>query len=282
MPERPTITSPANPRVKWAARLRAKARQRRREGVLLAEGAREVGRAAAAGLRPVAWFGCAELLGEDQGPLLGVPGVPGVEPTWVSAAVLRKLTFHDRPEGQVAVFETPSWSLEDLELGDDALLLVAVGTEKPGNLGAMTRTAAAAGCAAVVAVGPAIDVFGPSAIRNSTGAVFTLPVVVIEDAATAIDWLKDHRVRIVAAVADGPGSDADDCFTWPGWAAGRCGVVVGPEHAGLDDTWRDAADTQLHIPQATGPHGGGVDSLNASNAAAVLLFEAVRRRQASG
>ncbi|MEM9882077.1 MAG: TrmH family RNA methyltransferase [Planctomycetota bacterium] len=279
MPDRPTITSPANPRVKWAARLRAKARERRRQGVLLAEGAREVDRAMAAGLRPVAWFGCGELLGDSRGPF---PGVAGVEPTWVSAAVLRKLAFHDRPEGQVAVFETPSWSLEGLELADDKLLLVAVGTEKPGNLGAMARTAAAAGCAAVIAVGPAVDVFGPSAVRNSTGAVFTLPVVVVEDAAAAIAWLKARRVRVVAALADGPGSDADDCFTRPGWAAGRCAVVVGPEHAGLDDDWRAAADVALRIPQATGPGVAAVDSLNAANAAAVLLFEAVRRRRVSG
>ncbi|MEM1109377.1 MAG: RNA methyltransferase [Planctomycetota bacterium] len=272
MAEETPLTSLTNPRVKRIVRLR-KARERKREDVLLAEGYREVGRAAAAGLEVVEWFACRELIQKA-----GLPEGIGLEPTWVSEPVLAKMAYHDRPEGVLAVFRAPSWSLDDLapssteDIG--SLYLVAVGTEKPGNLGAMVRTAAVAGCAAVLAVGPAVEVFNPNAIRNSTGAVFSLPTVVVEDAAEAVAWLQQNNITIAAALADG----GTDCFQ-ADWAepANATAVVVGPEHAGLDETWRDAADAKLTIPQATSGVGS-TDSLNASNAAAVLLFEAVRRR----
>lgn len=281
MTDSTAITSLTNPRVKRIVRLR-KARERRREGVLLAEGRREISRALAAGLELVEWFACRELLEDAEGfvdsgggncGFANSGGWPEVEPTWVSGGVLAKMAYHEKPEGALAVFVTPAWSLDELpppEAGS-GLYLVAVGTEKPGNLGAMVRTAAVAGCDAVLAVGPAVDVFNPNAIRNSTGAVFALPTVVVEDPADAVAWLRSRGVTIAAALADG----GADCYAvdWakPGAAVA---VVVGPEHAGLDHTWRDEADVKLTIPQAR----GSTDSLNASNAAAVLLFDAVRRR----
>ncbi len=273
MSESEVITSLTNPRVKRIVRLR-KARERRREGVLLAEGWREVGRALAAGLELIEWFACRELVEASES---NRADWPGVEPTWVSAAVLAKMAYHDKPEGVLGVFAVPNWSLGELAENHNGLYLVAVGTEKPGNLGAMVRTAAVAGCDAVLAVGPAVDVFNPNAIRNSTGAVFALPTVVVEDPAEAVAWLRERGVTIAAALADG----GADCFRqdWAG-PGGAVAVVVGPEHAGLDQTWRDAADVKLTIPQATSGAMGSTDSLNASNAAAVLLFEAVRRRSA--
>jgi len=268
MPQPDAITSLTNPRVKRVVRLR-KARERRREEVLLAEGWREVSRALAAGLELMEWFACPAWL--EAQPPSGSADWPSTLATVVSPAVMAKMAYHDKPEGVLAVFATPIWTLDDLPEKQDGLVLVAVGTEKPGNLGAMVRTAAVAGCDAVLAVGPAVDVFNPNAIRNSTGAVFALPTVVVDDAATAIAWLRSRGFTIAAALADG----GADCYRqdWAGPDQATA-VVVGPEHAGLDDTWRDAADVKLTIPQAD----GGIDSLNASNAAAVLLFEAVRRR----
>ncbi|MEO0514973.1 MAG: RNA methyltransferase [Planctomycetota bacterium] len=289
MSEPDAITSLTNPRVKRIVRLR-KARQRRREGVLLAEGWREVSRALAAGLELIEWFACRELV-DARAPDPPDPPEradwPGGEPTWVSAAMLAKMAYHDKPEGVLAVFIAPTWSLDQWPAtrsdsgggGGGGFFLVAVGTEKPGNLGAMVRTAAVAGCDGVLAVGPAVDVFNPNAIRNSTGAVFALPTVVVEDPAEAVAWLRSRGVTIAAALADG----GADCFRQD-WAepGGSVAVVVGPEHAGLDDTWRDAADVKLTIPQATSGGAGVTDSLNAANAAAVLLFEAVRRRTVLG
>lgn len=269
MPSDEAITSPTNPRVKRVVRLR-KARQRKKEGLLIAEGIREVSRAAAAGLEMVAWFGCVELL--DGATLTRAVEGLTLPPTWVSANVLMKMAYHDKPEGVLAVFKAPRNGLEELPARAGGFYLVAVGTEKPGNLGAMVRTAAAAGCDAVLAVGPAVDVFNPNAIRNSTGAVFALPTVTV-DPPEAIRWLRQRGVTIAAALADG----GRDCFNAVWASPGESiAVVVGPEHAGLDESWRDAADVKLTIPHA----GGITDSLNASNAAAVLLFEAVRRRTA--
>lgn len=268
---RPTdelITSLTNPRVKRVVRLR-KPRERRKEGVLIAEGCREVGRGLAAGLAVVEAFGCDGGTEDIRGfvAALRSPGFGAGDVTWVSEAVFRKMAYHEKPEGVLAVFEAPRWQLDDMDAR--GLVLVAVGTEKPGNLGAMVRTAAAAGCDAVIAVGPAVDVFNPNAIRNSTGAVFQLPTVVVEDEAEAIAWLKSRGVTVAAALAEGGHS----CFEVD---LGRrpLALVVGPEHAGLGEAWRSAADVAVTIPSA---EGGVVDSLNASNAAAVLMFEAVRQ-----
>jgi len=283
MASQETITSLTNPRIKQVVRLR-KARERRQAGVFIAEGFREVQRAVAAGLELLEVFACDDLADASAEVRSLVASLDHAAATHqltrVNAVVLRKMAYHDKPEGVLAVCSTPRWELDQLAVPEDGFYLIAVGTEKPGNLGAMVRTAAAAGCHAVLAVGPAVDVFNPNAIRNSTAAVFSLPTVVVEDAATAIDWLKQHRIAIAAALADG-GSDS---FTTD-WArpGGRVAVVVGPEHAGLDTPWRDAADVALTIPFPGVSEGdaGGVDSLNASNAAAVLLFEAVRRRRAT-
>ncbi|MEM8739441.1 MAG: RNA methyltransferase [Planctomycetota bacterium] len=266
MAETQAITSVNNVRVKQVVKLREKARERKRQGLLIAEGRREVERARAAGLRPMSWF-----VSEDNPQASAL--MQG-EPTWVSGAVMRKMAYHTKPEGVLAVFEAPRWSLADLPVNGDGFYLVAVGTEKPGNLGAMVRTAAAAGCDAVLAVAPEVDVFNPAAIRNSTGAVFGLPTVVVEDDAVAIAWLRERGVVAAAALADG----GTDCFA-ADWGRGATAVVIGPEHAGLGEAWRTAAGVALTIPSAG---GGGVDSLNASNAAAVLLFEAVRRRASAG
>ncbi len=148
-------------------------------------------------------------------------------------------------------------------------MLVAVGTEKPGNLGAMVRTAAAAGFDAVLAAdvpGLTVDPFNPNAVRASTGAVFSLPTVSAPEA-RVLAYLQRQGVRLLAAAprAEVNYTDAD----WTGPLA----VVIGPEDRGLSDAWLDAADQRLAIPVA----GGVVDSLNASAAAAVLLYEAARQ-----
>ena len=250
MPPDPII-SPANPRVKRVARLRDR-RQREREGVFVAEGGRDVDRALAAGLRAVEVF--------------ATDGRPDATP--VSAEAIRRMSYRQSPPDVLAVFETPRRTLDDLPAGE--LYLVAVGTEKPGNLGAMARTAAAAGCAGVVAAGADVDWFNPNAIRNSTGAVFSLPcVAATED--EAIGWMRDRGVRSCATIAAGPAAPLWDAEVPPGPLA----VVVGPEHQGLPPPWLDAANLRITVPVAPGP----VDSLNAATAAAIVLFELARRRR---
>jgi TrmH family RNA methyltransferase len=241
------ITSPENARVKEVLRLR-KARERRRSGLFLAEGPREVMRALGAGLTLQESFVAPELL----------PGWPhgGTE---VSARVLAKMTYRAEPEGVVAVFEAPHNQLP----ADATLVLVAVGIEKPGNLGAMARTADAAGADGLLVADAQADPWNPNAIRASTGAVFTLPIV----EATLVD-VKALPLRKVAAVVDAPTHYTEADLTLP------TAILIGAEDEGLNDVWRAAADLQITIPI----HAATVDSLNASTAAALLLYETLRQR----
>jgi TrmH family RNA methyltransferase len=245
---RRVITSLDNAAVKDVLRLR-KSSERRRTGLFIAEGLREVTRARAAGLRIVETYYAPSLLEWDEG-----------RP--VTERVLAKLAYRSEPEGVLAVVEAPRRELPR----DGTLLLVAVGIEKPGNLGAMARTAQAAGADALVVAEARADPWNPNAIRASTGAVFTLPVV-----EATLDEVGALGVELVAAVvgASTRYTDAD--------LAAPVAIVVGAEDEGLPQAWLAAADRTLSIPVAA----GSADSLNAATAAAVLLFEAVRQR-ASG
>jgi TrmH family RNA methyltransferase len=239
------ITSVDNARVKEVVRLRA-GRERRRSGLFIAEGPREVERATAAGLRIVETFYAPELIEWDGG-----------EP--VSARVLAKMAYRNEPEGVIAVVEAPERELPP----NGTLYLVAAGIEKPGNLGAMARSAEAAGADALVVADARADVWNPNAIRASTGAVFTLPVV----EATLAD-ITALPVAIVAADVNAPTRYTDADLVRP------VAIVVGAEDSGLGPDWLDAAETRVSIPVAP----GSADSLNAATAAAVILFEAVRQR----
>jgi TrmH family RNA methyltransferase len=243
---RQVITSIDNQRVKEVLRLR-RARERRRVGLFIAEGAREVERARAAGLRVVATFFSPELIAWPHG---------GDE---VSERVLRKMAYRNVPEGVLAIVEAPRRELPF----NTSLVLVAVGIEKPGNLGAMARTADAAGADALVVSDAEVDPWNPNAIRASTGAVFTLPIVELP-----FEQVQALDLQLVAAVLGAPKSHSEADLTTP------TAIAVGREDTGLDERWQTIADLHVSIPM----RGTAVDSLNASAAAAVLLFEAVRQR----
>ena len=246
------ITSVDNARVKEVARLR-KGRERRREGVFLAEGPREVGRALAAGLVARAVYLAPESL----------PGWerdhPDMNAQHVSAKVLAAMTYRAEPEGVLGVFETPRAELPR----SPTLILVAVDIEKPGNLGAMVRTADAAGADAVLYAGADPDPWNPNAIRASTGAVFTVPIL-----ETTHEDVAALPLQKVAAVVGAPTTYTNANLTEP------TALIVGAEDTGLDTDWCEAADVQVAIPM----HARTADSLNAATSAAILLFEAVRQR----
>jgi len=240
------ITSIDNPRVKEVVRLR-KPRERRRAGLFVAEGSREVERARAAGLTVVATFYAPELLAWPD---------DGEE---VSERVLRKMAYRAEPEGVVAVVEAPRHDLPR----DGTLFVAAVGIEKPGNLGAIVRAADAAGADAVLVAEAEADPWNPNAIRASTGAVFTLPIV-----EATLDDVRSLDAQLVAAAVDAPRRHHEVDLRPP------TAIAIGAEDDGLPDRWLAAADERVAIPM----QGRTVDSLNAASAAAVLLFEAVRQR----
>jgi RNA methyltransferase, TrmH family len=239
------ITSTDNPRVKEVLRLR-KSRERRRAGLFIAEGPREVARARAAGLRIEATYFAPELLAWDEGEE-------------VSARVLAKMSYRAEPEGVLAVVEIPRRAVP----AGATLILIAVGIEKPGNLGAMARTADAAGADALLVGDANADPWNPNAIRASTGAVFTLPI-----ADVTLDEVCALSLQKIAAVVDAPRSYMEADLAKP------TAFIVGAEDEGLSDAWRSAADERVAIPM----HAQTADSLNAATSAGVLLFEAVRQR----
>lgn len=238
------ITSLDNPRVKEVLRLR-KGRERRLSALFVAEGPREVERALAAGLDARAIYVAPELL----------PGWahPAEE---VSARVLAKMSYRAEPEGVLAIFEAPRRELPR----DATLVLVAVGIEKPGNLGAMARSADAAGADGILVADGDSDPWNPNAIRASTGAVFTLPIV-----EATLDEVAALPLRRVAAVVGAPTPYTATDLAPP------VAILIGPEDRGLDAAWRAIADAEVAIPV----RGRTADSLNAATAAALLLYAAV-------
>lgn len=244
---RHVIASADNQRVKDVVRLR-RARERRATGLFIAEGVREVERAREGGLTIRETFVAPELLPRWSGPH-----------TEVSARVLAKMAYRPEPEGVLAVVEAPTHTIPTKA----TLLIVAVGIEKPGNLGAIARTADAAGADAILVADARTDPWNPNAIRASTGAVFTLPIV---DA--TLDDVAALPQRKFAAVVGAPTPYTDADLTQP------LALIVGAEDSGLDDRWRAAADEHISIPVS----GRTADSLNASTAAAVLLYETLRQR----
>lgn len=259
------ITSTANPRIKELARLLER-KPRERERRFLIEGAREVSRALRAGIElEQALVREGELSPEEEQIYAEVRRVERLSVLEVSEPVLKKLSSRENPAGLIAVARMPRRSLEGYQPSPDALILVAVGLEKPGNLGALLRSADAAGAEAVLVAG-GVDLYNPQVIRNSTGVVFSLPTLAASET-EVLGWLERHGLPLVAATPH------TQTLYWEADLPGPVAIAVGPEHAGLSPAWLEAAQTKVRIPMQ-----GQADSLNVSVSAALLLYEAVRQR----
>jgi RNA methyltransferase, TrmH family len=260
------ITSRQNPRVKEAVRLRT-GRERGRQGRFLIDGAREIQRAIASGVRCAEAFVCEELCDsrESQNAIHAIHSTQA-DVFSVSAGVYTKLAFGDRDDGLVVVAERPIRSLNDLRLPPRPIIAVLEGIEKPGNLGAILRSADAAGVDAVVVADGRTDLFNPNAIRASLGTVFRANVCEATTAET-IAWLRDQHVPIIAARPD-----ADLVYTAADLSRGAA-IILGSEAAGLSHVWNGTNVTPVRLPMH-----GLADSLNVSTAAAVLFYEALRQR----
>jgi len=261
----PPITSLTNTRVKAAVRLRDR-RERELTGLTIVDGARENLRALDAGARVETAFLADDLLHTPDAHEVANRLRHRSSTLAVSAAVLAKVAYGERSDGVVAIVEAPRLELADLVLPDDPLIVVVEGVEKPGNLGAVLRTADGAGADAVIAADPRTDPFNPNAIRASLGTIFALPVVSATSAET-IDWLVDRGIRPVAAIVDA----TTDYIAAD--LRGPLAVVLGSEAEGLSAAWHDPRVTAVSIAMH-----GIADSLNVSIAAAILLYEAARQR----
>jgi TrmH family RNA methyltransferase len=261
------IASPSNPRIKAAVRLRER-RERDRTGLTLVDGARELLRALHAGVLVEEAFVHPPLVRSDEAQaalaLLRERDAPVVT---VSDTAYDKLAFGDRADGIVAVLRTPATDLKTLILpDDDPLIVVLEGVEKPGNVGAVLRSADGAGANAVVIADPRTDVFNPNSIRASLGTIFTVPIAA-DDTPHVRDWLVSQNVRAVAARPTGRS------LPWEVDLRGPIAIVLGSEAEGLGARWVGDEVIGVRIPMH-----GIADSLNVSVAAAVLLYEARRQR----
>ena len=253
------ITSLQNPRVKQVVKLRDDKKQRQHDGLMLVEGYDEISLALEAGHQPITLFIAPELVRRDIKEVT-------TEILTVSPAVFEKMSYRENPDGWLGIFPIPHVSLDDLKLSETPFVIVAESVEKPGNLGAILRTADAAHVDAVLVCDPRVDAYSPNVVRASRGTIFTVPVVETKSA-QALVWLQQRGIRVLAATPSAEAEYTRQDLRVP------LAVAVGTENEGLSGLWLNQADMRVKIPMM-----GKVNSLNVSIAAALLVYEAVRQR----
>lgn len=285
-----TITSAQNRKVKELLTLVEKSKARSAAGLFVVEGQRELGHCLDAGFIPETLFICGEVMAVQNNAVNGaktghltenIEGKDGLDALIAKAEALNprlgvvqipaflyeKVAYRGSTEGIIAEVHSVPRALENLRLGERPLVMVLESVEKPGNLGAVLRSADAAGADAVIVCDPLTDIWNPNLIRSSVGAVFSVPVAVCTSA-DAIAFLKERGIRIFTAQLQ------DSEWYYDTDMTGATALVMGTESTGLTQAWRDSADAHIKIPML-----GRLDSLNVSVSAAVLLYEAVRQRK---
>lgn len=259
------ITSQQNPRVKRHLLLREKASARREAGLFVVEGERELRHCVGAGYEVATLFVCPDIANAET-----FGDITCRERVTVSRAVYERMAVRGGTEGVVAEVVERTTTLADIKLPAAPLIVVVESVEKPGNLGAVLRSADAAGVTAVVVCDPRADLHSPNTIRASIGAVFTVACVATTTA-ECIAYLQSHGIQILTAQLQ----DSLPYYSTP--MTGPTAIVMGTEDRGLTTPWREAATRHIRIPML-----GRLDSLNVSVSAAILIFEAVRQRAAQG
>ena len=255
------ITSVQNVRIKHVVALQQKSSLRREEGLFVIEGQREIGHCIACGYEIVELFSVDTTI---HCPLSTVH-------YQVTPQVYEKMAYRGSTEGLIAVAKCKPHNLSiihyPLSINNNPLIVVLERVEKPGNLGAILRTAEAAGVDAVIVCDPLTDLYNPNLIRASIGGVFSVPTAVCTSE-ECIAFLKEHQIRILTAQLQ----DSYEYYDYD--MTGATAIVMGTEATGLTDIWREAADAHIRIPML-----GRLDSLNVSVSAAILMYEAVRQRK---
>lgn len=257
------ITSVQNPYIKSLLQLQEKAKVRRQTGTFLIEGKREIELALKGGYVLETILFVDELMSINEIDSLKISSVEKIE---ISKEVYQKLAYRDTTEGILAVAKTKSLSLSDLKLSENPLILIGEAIEKPGNVGAILRTADAANVDAVIIANPKSDLYNPNVVRSSVGCLFTNQIATASTD-EVIAFLKENNINFYSATLQNSTSYHTQDYTQP------TALVVGTEATGLTQSWRDEATQNIIIPMQ-----GEIDSMNVSVAAAILLFEAKRQR----
>ena len=259
-----SITSAQNPKIKDLLALQEKSKERRKKGLFVVEGRRELLHCIEAGYEPYTVFFCPEIISEyDLDEIASKCRCGFFE---IPQHLYDKVAYRGGTEGVIAELKCRDMNLESIRLKENPLVVVLEAVEKPGNLGAVLRSADASGVDAVIVCDPLTDMYNPNLIRSSIGAVFTVQVAATTSEET-INWLKSKNIKIYTAQLQ------DSEWYYDTDMKGGTAIVMGTEATGLTDAWRKAADAHIKIPML-----GSLDSLNVSVSAAILMFEAVRQR----
>lgn len=264
------ITSTQNPKIKHILTLQQKSSLRREEGLFVVEGQREIIHCITAGyeIESVFTISYDDYVINIQVPYLTMlSSAPSVYE--VSEKVYEKIAYRGSTEGIIAVVKAKQHDLSTITkcLSPTPLFVVLESVEKPGNLGAILRTADAAGINGVIVCDPLTDLYNPNLIRSSIGAIFTVPTITCSSE-ECINFLKQHNIQILTAQLQ------DSNLYYNQDMTRGTAIVMGTESTGLTDIWRKAADAHIRIPML-----GKLDSLNVSVSAAILIYEAVRQRK---
>lgn len=262
-----TVTSAQNRKIRSLLELQEKSKVRRKEGLFAVEGFREILHCISCGYTAHTFFICRDILSNDDFDKIEELS-PDSNCIEVPKHLYEKIAYRGSTEGIIAEFHCKEHSLDRLRLNDDSIIFVMESVEKPGNLGAILRSADAAGIDAIIVCDPLTDLYNPNLIRSSIGGVFTVQSATATSE-EAITFIKERGIKIYTAqLQDSEWYYDTDMKT-------GCAVVMGTEATGLTDIWRKAADAHIKIPML-----GKLDSLNVSVSAAILMYEAVRQRQA--
>ncbi len=253
------ITSPQNPRIKHIVKLREDKRQRQRDQLIIVEGVDELNLAIESGLTPQTLLTSPELATRTISNI-------HAETLTVTPNVFEKISYRENPDGWLGIFSTPQTSLDLIQLSKSPLIIIAESVEKPGNLGAILRTADAAHVDALLVCDPRVDLYNPNVIRASRGAVFSVPCVEVTNQ-EALNYLRKHKIQILAATPQ-----ADNLYTEVNMKIPTA-IAMGTEDKGLTDFWMTQADVKVKIPML-----GKVNSLNVSIATALIVYQAVNTR----
>ncbi len=258
------LTSLQNPRIKQVLQLQQKSQERSRQGLFVLEGQRELSHALAQGWQVHSVFLCPSIAGQDYQLPVQLHDVPVFE---VTQQIYARMAYREGTEGVIALMHQRQHTLDALCWEDNPLYVVLEGVEKPGNVGAILRTADAAGVTGVILADARVDLYNPNLIRSSIGSLFTVPVAVATTQ-QCIQHLQQYGVNILTAQLQDSHLYYDTPMTQ------STAIIMGTEATGLTAAWRQAATAHIRIPML-----GQLDSLNVSVSAAILMYEAVRQRQ---
>ncbi|MCK4540064.1 RNA methyltransferase [Candidatus Parcubacteria bacterium] len=253
------ITSLKNIKVKEINKLR-KSNKRKKEGLFVIEGEKEIKLAKKSGICVKELFFSENIYQKE------LNSFPDTIKYSLTNEIFSKVSFRENPDGYLAIAQTKNFQLKDIKLSKNPFLLILEAIEKPGNIGAILRSADAAGADAVIITESRTDIFNPNVIRSSLGAIFTNKIAICKNK-ELFSWLKERNINTFAATPNTDKLYYDDDFKQ------ASALIIGAEHEGLSKEWLEFADNKIKIPM-----NGRIDSLNASVSAAIILFEIVRQR----